>query len=327
MQNQLNNQDREDAIEEEAVAWIARLASGEVTPLERSQAHEWCQRSPEHEQAFQKARRLWLGMEGVREAIAVPEGSTYVAPAALRQPVWRRWALAAVLALVALGAVLQEQRLDIWLADYRTTTGEQTSLTLADGSVIHLNTNTALSVEYTPAMRRIELLTGEAQFIVAKDEERPFVVHAAEGQTKAIGTEFVVRDYGQGATVTLLEGLVDVMVDRSLPGEVSHIQLHPGEQVIYNATEGLAQPQAANLQLATAWQRGLLIFEGTTLGTVVEEINRYRTGYVVLATDEIADYRVSGVFDLDNLDQALITIRSQLHLYALRITDFIVFLQ
>ena len=327
MHNGHHNSDPHEALDKEAVNWVARLASGEATQAEKQQAQAWRRRSPEHEHAFQNACRLWLGMEGVRETIT---SSMEFQPSSTRkfqQAVWRRWAMAAMVALVTLGAVLQENRLEIWLADYRTGVGERTSLTLNDGSVIHLNTNTALSVHYTSGLRQIELLSGEAQFMVAKDTTRPFVVHAAEGQTRAIGTEFVVRDQGEGATVTLIEGLVEVAVDKPQSGKAAQVQLRAGQQVRYDTTDGLAQPQSANVRLATAWQRGLLIFEGTSLRAVVEEINRYRTGYVVLTNDEIADDRVSGVFHLDNLDRALGTIQTQLHLSALRMTDYVVFLQ
>ncbi len=327
MKNEQNKQDWDEVLEEEAVAWIARLASGDASTADKSQAQEWRERSPQHEQAFQKARRLWLGMEGVRGLITPTMDSKYPLEKKSEQTVLRRWVVAAMLALVALGGLLQEDWLRVRLADHYTGTGERTSLSLADGSVIHLNTHTALSVDYTASIRRVDLLTGEAQFVVAKDDRRPFVVHAAEGQTRAVGTAFFVRNYEEGATVTLLEGLVDVTVDSFLPGEQAGVHLYPGEQVTYDVTKGLAQTQSANLRLASAWQRGLLIFEDTKLLTVVEEINRYRKGYVVLATDEIADYRVSGVFYLDNLDQALTTIQSQLHLSALRFTDYIVFLQ
>ena len=327
MHNGHHKPDPHEALETEAVNWVARLASGEATQSDKQQAQAWRQRSPEHEEAFQSARRLWLGMEGVRETMTASVASQPASTRTFHQAVWRRWAMAAMLALVTLGAVLQEDRLEIWLADYRTGVGEQTSVALSDGSVVHLNTNTALSVNYTSGLRQIELLSGEAQFMVAKDTTRPFVVHAAEGQTRAIGTEFVVHDQGEGATVTLLEGLVEVSVDKPQPGKAARVQLQPGQQVSYDTTDGLAQPQSVNLRLATAWQRGLLIFEGASLRAVVEEINRYRTGYVVLANDEIADQRVSGVFHLDNLDRALGTIQTQLHLSTLHMTDYVVFLE
>ncbi|GJL62642.1 MAG: sensor [Nitrospirales bacterium] len=328
MPTESDKQGRNSPLAEEAALWIARLASGEATSSEKRQAQGWRHRSPEHEAAFQEAKRLWLGMEGVRDTFMQTDDMfEQQATTSDNQITWRKWAVAAALTLVTLGAILQIDRIDIWLADYQTSTGEHTNLTLADGSTIHLNTNTALSVEYTPRFRRVKLLAGEAQFHVADDHARPFIVHAGEGQTRAIGTTFVVRRHAQGAEVTLLEGLVDVKLDTPLSGKTSYVQLDPGRHVTYDTIEGMGEAQPADLRLATAWQRGVLIFEGTPLWEVVEEINRYRSGYVVLTNKAIANDRVSGVFHLANLDHALETIQTQLQLTSMRFADYIVFLQ
>ncbi len=327
MKNGHAHQSPDDLLEEEAAQWIARLASGDATAEDKRQAQAWRNRSHTHKQAFQNAKELWLGMGEVRPPIAatdvLEQHSTVIGTQTRR----RRWAVAAMLVLVTIGALFQTDRLALWFAEHRTSTGEQTSLTLDDGSIVHLNTRTALSVDYTSAVRRITLLSGEAQFQVTPDTARPFVVHAAKGYTQAIGTAFAVRDHGPRATVTLIEGVVDVAVDHPTPGTSSQVRLHSGEQVNYDTLSGLGQTQAANLRLATAWQRGLLIFEETPLRQVVEEINRYRAGYVQLTNEAIANERVSGVFHIDNLDRALDTIQTQLHLSSTRLTNYVVLLQ
>ena len=94
------------------------------------------------------------------------------------------------------------------LADYRTHIGEQTSIQLADGSVIHLNTDTALNVSLSNQERRVELLGGEAEFEVAHDRTRPFRVSAGHTTTEALGTRFIIRYDGNGGNVTLLQGKI-----------------------------------------------------------------------------------------------------------------------
>ncbi|WP_447968710.1 FecR family protein [Nitrospira sp. M1] len=320
-------QDPNDVIETEAANWVARLASKESTSEDKRQALEWRRRSPEHEQVFQEVRRLWLGLESLSDARPASDPVEQRSQVTLGNRAWKNWAVAAMLTLVALGALFEGDRVAIWLADYRTGIGERQSLTLDDGSTIHLNTDTALSVEYTSTHRRVELLSGEATFLVAKDETRPFIVQADEGQIQALGTAFAVRNHDTQTLVTLLEGLVDVKVETSRTDLSPQVQLHPGQQVAYSTAAGIQQVQTADLRLATAWQRGLLIFEETPLRKVLGEINRYRSGYVVLTNDDVALDRVSGVFHLDNLDRALETIQSQLHLSTLRITDYVVFLR
>lgn len=324
MQNGHVEQNPHNLLEEEAAQWIARLASGDATAEDKRQAQAWCDRSRAHEQAFQDAKELWLGMGDVRPPISAAEALEQSTPVIVAQTSRRRWAIAAMLMLMTMGALFQADRLAVWFADYRTRTGEQTRLTLADVSIVHLNTKTALSFDYTPTVRRITLLAGEAEFHVAADDARPFVVYATNGYIQAVGTVFAVRDHGPRATVTLIEGAVDVGVDHPKP---AHARIQPGEQVTYDKLSGLGHTQAPDLRLATAWQRGLLIFEEAPLRLVLEEINRYRTGYVVLTNQAVANERVSGVFHIDNLDRALDTIQSQLHLSSTRLTDYIMLLQ
>lgn len=77
--------------------------------------------------------------------------------------------------------------------------------------------------------------------------------------------------------------------------------------------------------MTTAWQRGKLIFEATPLSVVIDEINRYRPGRVVLLNETLSRHPVSGVFDLHRLDAALSTIEQTLPVTTYRLFDRFVF--
>ena len=100
-----------------------------------------------------------------------------------------------------------------WTADYRTATGVQESITLADGSVVMLNTATALDVRFDAQQRLLRLQAGEILVDTAADPQsppRPFLVDSAQGRMRALGTRFVVRQQDGHTDLTVLQGAVEI---------------------------------------------------------------------------------------------------------------------
>ncbi|MFZ6762139.1 FecR family protein [Pseudoroseomonas sp. WGS1072] len=285
-----------DALRREAGAWLARLTSGQATDADAWQVASWRARSPAHEAAFQEAARLWRQLAPVMAE----------APAAAlpRLAAGRRGLLMGTGLAASLAGLLVAGRSGGWLpdltgpgADHRTGTGERRTLTLADGSIVEMNTLTSLSVRFTEAERRILLMGGEAAFTVPRDPSRPFIVASAGGETRVLGTVFTVAMAAGAVSVTDLEGRVAVRSS----GEV---QLRPGEQVTYDKA-GLGPVLRVDPVVASGWRQGLLVFRDRTVREVVAELNRYRAGHILLLNDEAGQRRVSGVFHLDRPDQVV----------------------
>ena len=116
----------------------------------------------------------------------------------------RKWIAPAVAASVAL---LVAGAIGDWptalRSDAMTATGEQRTMTLADGSQVQLNTDSAISIDYQPDRRIVHVLKGEAAFSVARDPRRPFSVEAKGGSTTALGTRFIVDRHADRTQVTL----------------------------------------------------------------------------------------------------------------------------
>jgi transmembrane sensor len=237
---------------------------------------------------------------------------------------WIRWgAIAASLAVVAVMLTVMSGALPPFWADVHIGTGEQRTLPLADGSRIVLNTQAAVSIRYSGEIRRVDLLAGEAAFQVAKDAARPFVVQVQGGEVRAAGTEFIVHRTNKTVVVTVTDGVVDVTASGDRVAIPARVQA--GQRVQYGAS-GIGPIQPVDLRVATAWQRGKLIFEAAPIETVVEEINRYRPGRVLVLNDALARHPVSGVFDLDRLDTAVSTIEQTLPVTTYRLFDrFVIF--
>ncbi|MGC4097140.1 MAG: FecR domain-containing protein [Nitrospira sp.] len=128
---------------------------------------------------------------------------------------WRHVIAGAACMLALLSGAWYFDVLIRWQADYRTEVGERRTIRLPDQSVAMLNTGSAVALSFEGPMRRVRLLRGEASFKVQPDPDRPFIVEGAETATRAVGTEFVVRRHGGSDRVIVLEGTVEVHLDRS----------------------------------------------------------------------------------------------------------------
>ena len=328
--------DGQERLEQEAVAWMVRLHSGETTESDRRAVNEWRSRSEAHEHAFQKVERLWRSLQPLQRTWCSSTHQTVPRPVAAglsqdhatadggthrpRRIVWG--ALAASIAALTVMSAVMSGGLLFFNDGARTGTGEQLTVPLADGSRIVLNTQAAVSIHYSNEVRRVDLLAGEAAFRVAKDSDRPFIVHSRQGLVRAVGTEFIVRESKETVLVTVMEGVVEV--NAAGPREEGPVPIGAGRRVAYGPS-GMSPVEPVDLRAATAWQRGKLIFEATPLSVVVGEINRYRPGRVVLLSETLSRHPVSGVFDLHRLDAALSTIEQTLPVTTYRLFDRFVF--
>ena len=135
----------------------------------------------------------------------------------------RRPALIALAAVCAFGFILMAASVFLRpdLPEYEvhmTSLGEQRTLALEDGSLIHLNTQSEVRIAYTDTERRVDLIKGEALFDIETEPERPFKVNAGDTVAEALGTVFNVRLLRDSAVVSVVEGKVRVDQRDALSG-------------------------------------------------------------------------------------------------------------
>ena len=316
-----------EAIEKEAARWLARLHSGDIQDADRARLEHWLAEDPRHRTAFDQAEHCWRQLEGLKHRPIVqntlknhtrPEPVADKSRRSDRFPIRRRSLAFNAAASFFLVAILfyAYPRWTIWNADYRTETGEIRSLSLADTSTVVLNTATALDQSFSRVERRLEIIEGEAYFQVAKDPSRPFIVAAGSIQIRALGTEFAVRSEENTIHVTVTEHRVEITGPNS-PARV----VEAGQQLripLDSTGESLA---TADTDRSLAWRQGRLIFESATLEQVAQELNRYRPGLVLVLGEDAAKKRVSGVFEINDLDRVLRVIQSTLQLQSWSIGD------
>jgi transmembrane sensor len=179
-----------------------------------------------------------------------------------------------------------------------TAHGEQGSWPLADGSVLHLNSDSAAVVRYDAATRRVELQRGQAMFQVARDPARPFRVVVGTTEVVAVGTAFDIHRRADGATLVVLEGRVAVR-----RGGQPDVPVTAG-QGLDLATAG-ASAAPADLRRASAWLQRELVFEATPLAAVAGEFNRYTTVPIEVEGDALTRLPISGVFGAYDVESFL----------------------
>lgn len=301
-------------IRQTAARWLTERDAGTLTPVEMAELTRWLAADARHRAAFERLETVWAQM-----------GAAPVEGALERQRRIRRRrfgqitgaALAACLTLGVAGAAYDlPTRLG---ADYMTATGETRQIRLEDGSVIHLNSQAAVAVNYAPERRTVRLLKGEAAFTVAKDTARPFTVEAGNGATTALGTEFIVRHDKAQHQVFVTEHSVRVEVASR------HITLGEGEGVNYGA-QGLTKAYRLEVADASAWMRGRLVFADRPLGDVVRELNLYHKGRIVITDQALSQQRFSGSFRTDDTRAALTAIETALTIRATRLPGGLVLL-
>lgn len=305
-------------VEAEAAAWTVRLDAGPLDEAEQHAFEAWLRRSDMHAESFLFGRTTWEKLGRLRD---LPHGAVAASPArdsrrrlaVSRRHLWQGLA-ASLLAGTGLAAYHATDPVTALRADHRTAVGETRIVTLPDGSILRLNTDSAVALRFDADHREVELLRGEAAFTVARIAEgdrRPFVVRAAGGMIMALGTRFMVRVAEAAVDVTVIEHAVEV----SLDGEVAAsdaVILRASEAVRYDTASGISEVRRLDPERAAAWLRRRLVFDQVPLARAVAELNRYRNGRIVILDSALAGRRVSGVFRLDDLDGAVRLIAAEL---------------
>ncbi|MDB5993458.1 MAG: amino acid transporter substrate-binding protein [Pseudomonas sp.] len=279
-----------------AIAWQLSLDSG--NPVEREEFAKWHAAHEEHARAWRQ-----LGMLDQRFSVA--SGPARTALLQSRESIRRRVrklgsGVASVVAVIGLALFAGERYMpvDYWLADQRTATGEQRTLHLSDGTVINLNTHSAVDVRFDEKQRRVILQDGEILVETGHGDARPFIVETREGSMRALGTRFLVKREEEGTRLSVLKSAVAAHPEASVEEQI----LREGQQVLMRHN-GLGPIVALNLG-ADAWTRGMLVVDNARLEDLVHELGRYRRGHLGVAP-EIADLRITGSFPLHDTNLAL----------------------
>ncbi len=310
-------QDPKLSIDEQATLWVLESKDD---PVKRAAAMRWCDEAPEHRTAFDEIEAKILRLDAAGESLRSGEPEVQNSPS--RQGLWKLAIAASVIGLLVIGVLgfkkeagQPQGKREVAVGGGRvqddplvlsTKRGEVRKVTLADGSVVTLDSDSRLLVWMGSDRRDLELDHGRVHFEVAHDRSRPFTVMADGGSTTALGTVFDVERRAQcKVNIVLFEGKVAVTPPcqpQRVNGRVVKRYLEPGERLRYSpaaSQEAPAVPEPAP-ENEGQWVTGVKSYNDETVGSILAEANLYSQVQIVADTPEIANMRVSADLHIRN---------------------------
>ncbi len=291
-----------DAINEQAANWLILLNEPDADERLRAEFELWKHSDPRHAAAAERLQ----GFIGQMAALRPQKASVHAALDAAfssRNTRSKRntTALLLLFALLPAWALWRSELPSYMLADLRTQPAQWLQHQLPDQSLLTLNGNSAVDVQYDGEQRRIRLLRGEVLVEVAHDPARPFIVETEQGQMRALGTRFVVTRQNDVTLLTMLESRVAASaVDAPVTVEVS-----AGEQARITRSDVQLTAPVDTRSVEDSWRHHQLVVKDQPLPDVLDQLARQFPGHVQFDRAELANLRVSAVLPLDDSTRAL----------------------
>ncbi len=273
-----------------AARWYSRKRAGNMDVNNIRALSVWLERDAKHRRAFEAMERMWALTGGIEEDPSILAVRDEGLLTLRRRARTRGLGLTAVVLAFAAGGVwmlFQSGALSelAWFKPppeqvYRTAIGQRSSVALADGSIVTLDTDTLVRVQLSGRERHVDLERGRAFFQVAKERSRPFVVAAGGKTVRATGTAFDVRVEPGRFQVTLIEGRVFVQERGANSDDGPVADMRPGWRLAIG-DDMRWRMEPIDLSKATSWREGNLVFFYDSLTSAAAEMNRYSTRKIV----------------------------------------------
>ena len=303
--------------DEQAVRWLSQQQTG-LSAGERAEFERWLTQA-DNAARYRAMQQVWQQVgELPQKNVARLRASLPAArPQALRRPVWHLAGLACALLLVLMWPAWQWLSPPVMTTQLHTGRGETQQITLPDGTVLTLDSQTRLDVAYYPQRREVTLRQGQAFFDVKHLEDKPFVVLSGPSRVTVLGTRFSVRYIpqsmsGDGVDVAVSSGAVRVgprawlqnmrwraMAALHLTGQDRHLMVLGATQRATSDIRGnlTRQPPVAPDAIAD-WRQSRINFNNTPLRLALAEFARYGDMPYVAGSAEVAALRISGSFNV-----------------------------
>ncbi len=275
-----SSQTRDEDASREAAAWFARLLDERATESDHQSFRAWLLADSRNAEAYARMERLWERAAFEQKPVQV-SGS--------RRAFLKTAAGSFVVATVTGSGWLWTRR-----PDFSTGTGETHAIRLEDGSTIELSASSSVTVNFTSTARRIVLHSGEAYFTVAPDVRRPFVVWAGDLRATALGTAYSVSIFSERTSVAVTEHNVRVEAHGQM------IDLSEGQSLDW-ADNRFGRVTSDETDSRLAWRERRLVFLSRSLGEIVEEINRWRDGHLIILDPILARRKVTAIIDVNDM--------------------------
>lgn len=281
---------------DQAIDWLVKLRFDRPSPRTEQQFQQWLASHPHNPLAWQRVSQLGEELAGLPKDL-----SRRTLDGSQRQRISRRDQLK-LLMLLAVGGSLgwaarEPLGLPELLADSSTETGERRQLQGSDGSLIQLNTASAIDLRYSAEERQLQLVRGEVSLDSNRDDNRPFRIDTRVGPLATRDGQLLLRENDRGLLLAVRRGEVTLFPASAAPRQVL------AGQTLQVSANGSVQP----VQLHSdpwGWTDGVLSVRQMPLGEFVAELARYRPGLLRCAP-EVAGLKVSGTYQLADIGEIL----------------------
>jgi transmembrane sensor len=182
-----------------------------------------------------------------------------------------------------------------YFADYKTATSEVKNIVLEDGSMLTLAPKSAIKVDYTAGQRRIELIQGDIYVDVAKNPTRPFIVHTKQANYQALGTRFIINQYTDTSTLSMLHSRVRASTNLAAHPQVQNIS--EGQRIQVGAS-GLGKIEVFDAKIfKTSWHMQQIQANELALSDLLNRLNAYHTGYMIFNEKELSQIKITGIIN------------------------------
>ncbi|WP_315708142.1 FecR family protein [Brenneria uluponensis] len=293
-----DNAQQKTDIETQAITWLVRLTSGDITNSELATFESWRKSDIRHEAALSEVRRLWVGIGRPLENYYQPDMLNGMMPDENLRRYFLRWQVVLpVVVLLIFSMWMTQSWLSRWQYDQYTTTGEQRMLSLDDGSKMWLDADSAADIRINSGRRFVRLARGEAFFDVVHNPLQPFIVDAGAGEIKALGTTFGVQRDSNAIVVTVEHGKVQLS-RKDKPDMV----LQADQQIQLHSEPDTVNVINVNAKQALSWHQGQLVFEDQPLSHILSALKRYDKRVIMFNSDKLSTVRLNAIIDIHHLD-------------------------
>lgn len=289
------------SLSEQAAEWAVCMSGEDVSVQQQADFEAWLAQDKRHREAYAEVEALW-------HSITPKKRRKYPG-------------IKSLLVVAILFGCLYSLAFSVWLSDERTGTGEIRHIALPDGSYLILDSNSAVDIEFDAGTRRVILhrgrLLAEVEPVLS-NQQPPFIVETRDGTAKALGTRYIVEQTGVDSAVTVVESQVAVAT-RANPSQYATVQ--EGQVIRFGGTQ-LHQPEKA-APFAASWTQSRLTYHDVSLETVINDLARYRSGYLSVHA-QTAQLRFTGVLPSNDTDAALTILENALPIRVSRYGGWVV---
>lgn len=297
---------------------LPRYCEGLATEEERLQVETWMDESEENRRTAKQVHALYLATDTLHvvKKIDTEKALSRVKSrmTGKKKTMWWEWAqrAAAVLFIPLLVTLIVEYWGDgekelVQMMEIKTNPGMMTSLTLPDGTLVFLNSESTLSYpsRFDGDTRNVNL-QGEAYFEVAKNPEKKFIVSTShQSQIEVLGTHFNVEAYEKENRVsaTLVEGKIGFIY--KCDNTSKKVLMVPGQKLVYDSKDSKVQLYATSGESEIAWKEGKIIFRNTPLEEGLRMLEKRYNVEFIIKNNRLKGDSFTGTFTNQRLERIL----------------------